>query len=172
MQSDQQDVLVWDAGWRQCSEVAPVWCVADEVDTVGTCSIPQFITCGQQVSGSNVGEASHHSLYSCSPWNESGPDVIYGLNLPAALSPYTVTATLGGLSADLDVFILSPGECGVGECATAGSYGDFVATATNVTGGIYYIAVDGYNGAVSGYTLSVECDLMQVYQPLVLRDYP
>jgi hypothetical protein len=170
MQADQQDVLIWDAALRECSEVAPVWCVADEVDTVGTCSIPQSITCGQQVSGSNVGQASHHGFYSCSVWNESGPDVIYSLNLPAALSPYTVTATLGGLSADLDVFILSPGECGAGECATVGSYGNLVATATNVTGGTYYVAVDGFNGAVSSYTLSVECDLEQVYLPLALKN--
>jgi hypothetical protein len=171
--ADQQDMFVWDVGIHACSDTAPVWCVADEVDGVGTCSIPQPITCGQQVSGDTTGRASHHHTYSCEPWtgDESGPEIIYSLDLPTTFAPYTVTATLSDWTADVDVFILSPDGCGAGECLTTGSYGDWEASVTNITGGTYYVAVDGYNGAVASYTLSVECDLRYVYLPLVLRDY-
>ena len=175
MQTDQQDVSVWDAALRECSEVAPAWCVADEVDSVGTCSIPQSITCGQQVSGNTTGLASHHARYDCQPseWplDESGPEIVYSLDLPTPLAPYDITATLSDMAVDLDVYILSSGGCGSGECLTTDSYGNFEATVTNVSGGTYYIAVDGYAGAAGSYTLSVACDLRQVFLPLVLRDY-
>ena len=169
LQADQQDVLVWDAGWRQCSEVAPVWCVADEVDTIGTCSIPQFITCGQQVSGDTTGLASHIDGYDCSAWDESGPEAVYSLVLPDTFAPYDVTATLGDLSADLDVFILPGGGCYQGQCL---AYDNLSASALGLSGGTYYIAVDGYAGAAGSYTLSVDCSYREVYAPLVMRDFP
>jgi hypothetical protein len=140
---------------------------------VGICSIPRSITCGQQVSGDTTGSTSHHLTYSCEPWagDESGPEVIYSLSLPDSVAPYTVTATLSDLGPnDLDVFILSPGGCETGACATASSYGDLEAPAIGVTGGTYYIAVDGYNGAAGSYTLSVACQPWYVHLPLVLRN--
>jgi hypothetical protein len=169
----QQDISVWDAALRECSAVAPTWCVADEVDSVGTCSIPQsLIACGQQVSGDTTGRANHIDDYDCVGWDESGPEVVYSLDLPTALAPYTITATLSDLSVDLDVFLLSTEGCYAGDCAgdTSNPDGD-TATATGVTGGTYYIVVDGYSGAAGSYTLSVACDLRKVYLPLVLRNF-
>ena len=63
----------------------------------------------------------------------------------------TLTATLSGLSTDLDVFILS--NCDKTNCLAVG---DFVATCA-VTPGTYYIVVDGYVGHVGTYTLTVDC---------------
>jgi hypothetical protein len=167
--ADQQDVSVWDAGWRQCSEGASVWCVADDVDTIGTCLIPQpIVSCGQQISGDTTGHPSRHDSYDCSTWDESGPEMIYSLELPAALAPYTVTATLSDLSVDLDVFILPGGGCYQGHCLT---YDNLSASASDLSGGTYYIAVDGYVGAAGSYTLSVDCELRKVFVPLVLRNF-
>jgi hypothetical protein len=167
--TDEQDVSVWTAALRECSQAAPAWCVADALDGAGTCSIPRSIACGAQVSGSTAGLASHHGAYSCSGWDESGPEVVYSLRLPAALAPYTVTATLTNLGEDLDVFILAPGQCGAGTCAAGSSYGDTSATLSSGAGGTYYIAIDGYNGATSGYTLSVDCKLRTAFLPLAIR---
>jgi hypothetical protein len=166
----QQDMFVWDVGVRACSDTAPVWCVADEVDAVGTCSIPQsLIACGQQVSGDTTGRASHIDTYDCSAWDESGPEVVYSLELPDTFAPYDVTTTLSGLSVDLDVFILPGDGCYGGQCL---SYGDESATASGLAGGTYYIAVDGYTGAAGSYTLSVDCGYRKIYAPLVMRDFP
>jgi hypothetical protein len=163
-------MFVWDVGVRACSDTAPVWCVADEVDTVGTCSIPQpLIACGQEVSGDTTGRASHIGGYDCTIWDESGPEVIYSLDLPTAFVPYTITATLSDLSVDLDVFILPSDGCYGGQCL---SYDNVSATASGLAGGTYYIAVDGYTGAAGSYTLSVECGYRKVFAPLVLRGYP
>jgi hypothetical protein len=170
----QQDMFVWDVGVRACSDTAPVWCVADEVDGVGTCSIPQpLVACGQQISGDTTGRASHIEDYGCVGWYESGPEVIYSLDLPTTFAPYTITAALSDLSVDLDVFLLSTDGCYTGNCAgvTSSPDGD-TATATGVAGGTYYIAVDGYFGAAGSYTLSVDCGYRKVFAPLVLRDYP
>jgi hypothetical protein len=167
--ADQQDMFVWDVGVRACSDTAPVWCVADKVDGPGTCAIPQPITCGQQVSGYTTGLASHIDWYKCSPWDESGPEVVYSLILPDTFAPYDVTATLSDLSVDLDVFILHAGGCYQGQCLV---YDNLSASASGLSAGTYYIAVDGYAGVAGSYTLSVDCNYREIYAPLVLRDYP
>jgi hypothetical protein len=162
------DLYVWETNAWQCDTRMPVWCVADEADTVGTCSIPQPITCGQQVRGDTTGRASHIGDYGCSAWDESGPDVIYSLDLPTTFAPYDVTATLSDLSTDLDVFILPGDGCYQGQCL---AYDNLSASATGLSGGTYFIAVDGYSGDVGSYTLSVGCDFWQVFLPVTLRNY-
>ncbi len=160
---------VWKTNAWSCDTQMPVWCVADEVDSAGTCSLPQpLLTCGQQVSGDTTGRASHIDIYGCVGWDESGPDVLYSLDLPATFAPYTVTATLSDLSVDLDVFILPTDGCYPGECL---AYDDLSAHTSGVAGGTYYIAVDGYSGNAGSYTLSVDCGYRKVFAPLVLRDY-
>jgi hypothetical protein len=68
---------------------------------------------------------------------------------------------------DLDVFILPTDGCYEGQCLANGNTS---ATAADLAGGAYYIAVDGFNGVAGSYTLSVDCELRQIYLPLVLRD--
>ena len=136
---------------------------------VGICSIPRSITCGQQDSGNTTGYASRIDGYDCSTWDESGPEVVYSLTLPDGFAPYDVTATLSDLSADLDVFILPGSGCYQGQCL---AYDNLSASASGLSAGTYYIAVDGYNGVAGSYTLSVDCSYREVYAPLVLRNYP
>ena len=123
----------------------------------GTCAAPLPIACGQQVAGETTGKTNNINSYSCSPWNESGPEEIYAFTL-AAGDTYSVTAQLLGFSADLDLFLLGMGGCDAGQCLDVNSWGDFSASATGVAPGTYYIAVDGYNGADGSYTMRLTCE--------------
>ena len=165
-----QDVSVWNATPRQCSYTANVWCAAD----VGACGAPLYIGCGQTINGdTSAGFANNTGSYSCSVWNESGSETIYAFTL-AAGDFYTVTAELSNLGSDLDVFLLSSGGCASAQCLGDSSYGDTTATMGPVLPGTYYVAVDGYAGAASSYTLSLTCTGgagRKVDLPLVLRNF-
>jgi hypothetical protein len=56
------------------------------------------------------------------------------------------------MTADLDVFFL--GSCDEADCLY---YGNSTFTTMCLDPGTYYIVVDGYNGATSDYTLTVDC---------------
>jgi hypothetical protein len=61
-------------------------------------------------------------------------------------------AALSGLTADLDVFILSgpsPSACL--------AFGDHTATLLSAPPGVYYVAVDGFAGASGQYELAITC---------------
>jgi hypothetical protein len=120
----------------------------------GTCANPLPLACGQQVAGNTVGRAGNIPSYTCSGWNESGPESIYAFSLGTG-GTYTVSAGIGGMPVDLDVFLLS--DCGAGQCLTPSSYGNFAATASEVVPGTYYVAVDGYYGVAGPYTLTLTC---------------
>ncbi len=109
------------------------------------------INCGDIVNGSNVGGVNNVSYYSCVTWNESGPEVVYEF---VVVDPdcYAVTATLSGMTADLDVFILA--GCNEDNCL---EYGNTTASTDCLEPGTYYIVVDGYNGAECDFTLEVSC---------------
>ncbi|MDA2937717.1 pre-peptidase C-terminal domain-containing protein [Acidobacteria bacterium AH-259-A15] len=113
----------------------------------GTCTNPINLTAGQSYSANTSGGQSNFGSYSCSSWNESGPERVHRITLN---SPGTISAQLTNLSADLDVFILS--SCSSSSCL---AFGNSSASA-NVGTGTYYIVVDGYQGAVGTYTLTVD----------------
>lgn len=89
-------------------------------------------------------------IYPCSPWDESGPEYAYTFT-PSVDGQ--VEISLSNMSADLDLFILTPG-CNATSCI---AYGDATASFDAVAGQIYYVVVDGYQGAVSDYTIGVSC---------------
>jgi hypothetical protein len=120
----------------------------------GTCANPLPLACGQQVGGNTIGRAGNIPGYTCSGWNGSGPESIYAFTLGSG-GTYTVTAGIGGMEVDLDVFLLD--DCGTGQCLTPDSYGNFAATASDVVPGTYTIAVDGYYGVAGAYTLTLAC---------------
>lgn len=123
----------------------------------GTCADPIDTGWGGQFAGATAGYANSHDFYGCSGWEESGPEVIYSVNVSYSDTPNSITAELSNLppGVDLDVFILSSDGCVAGSCAGSGSYGDATATAEGLSPGDYYIAVDGYHGAQGGYVLTV-----------------
>ena len=105
--------------------------------------------CNIVVPGDNTGGPTNVDEYSCVPWNESGPEVVYELVIP--FSPTTVTVTLSDMSADLDIFLLS--TCHEDACITYAN----TSFTVPLTAGTYYLVVDGFLGAVSSYTLTIEC---------------
>ncbi|MBK8561947.1 MAG: T9SS type A sorting domain-containing protein [Saprospiraceae bacterium] len=102
---------------------------------------------GGPVTASNSGGNVSASFYSCIGWNESGPERVYRLIIDEA---QTITATLSGLGADLDVFILD--ACSENSCL---AHGDVTATTATVPAGEYFVVVEGYLGAVGNFTLTV-----------------
>ncbi|HEY64436.1 MAG TPA: DNRLRE domain-containing protein [Caldilineae bacterium] len=119
----------------------PYW----ESETIET------VYCQGVYLGHTEGGAQKADTYSCVPyWPETGPERVYVLH---SLLPQWITVTLDydpGVT-DLDVFLLSapaPDRCE--------AYGDRMA---HIEWGAQdlYIVVDGYEGAVGAYELSVSC---------------
>jgi hypothetical protein len=132
-----------------------------------------YISCGQSVDGHTSGFTHNTTYYSCSSWEESGPEAVYAYTLAPGYT-YAVTATLSNLTADLDVFLLTSTGCDSAQCVDTGSYGNSSASASPLYPGTYYVAVDGYLGAESPFTLDLTCTQegsLDVFLPLVLRNY-
>ena len=113
------------------------------------CATATPIVCGDVVAGDNTGLANNFDEYGCGYSNESGPEVFYTFTLDECA---TVYAALSDMNADLDIFM---GICGQDvDCFFSGN----VSFTTSVLEpGDYYLVVDGYNGAESSYTLTLEC---------------
>lgn len=166
-----QDINVWTTTFRECNQGASVWCVANSVGK-GVCAEPILIKEGEQATGDTSSFEDNINAYSCSVWDESGPEVLYGFILPTG-SLYNVTVSLSNMTTDLDVFILSSSGCGnPGQCLAADSYGNEGAEARLVPPGSYYIAVDGFSGASGNYALDLTVTMIPngIYLPKVLRE--
>lgn len=110
-----------------------------------------FIWCGSVIRGSTWNATNHVSSYACRPhWPETGGEVIYRVELNRT---QFLTAALMTATADFDLFLLRtafPDSC----VAAGDNYLSLQASP-----GLYYLVVDGYNGAVGDFTLRVECPL-------------
>lgn len=115
------------------------------------------ISCGDVVAGDNLTGVSTADVYGCVTWTESAPEAIYELVLA---TDQVVTVAISGMTADLDVFILS--ACDEGSCV---DYGDAGFTTDCLTAGTYLIVVDGYNGATSAFDLAVSCVSCEIVDP-------
>jgi len=114
------------------------------------CSNAIAIQCGEVIEGDNTTSPNNVELYSCVGWNESGGEDVYEIILD---DYYLLNIVITDLEADLNVFLLT--DCDEATCTAYGS--------TTISGefnpGTYYIVVDGYNGAASPYTLTVDCEI-------------
>ena len=128
---------------------------ADAQLRTGCGTISAALDCGDAISGTTVGAVNVMSSYICIPsWNESGPEDVFSLTIQAG-GLWSVTATISGMSQDLDIFVLGPSLCDSDVCV---AYGDSAATVNNADGGAtYYVVVDGFSGAASEYDLDVSC---------------
>lgn len=128
--------------------------------TYPTCDQVQTLTCGDTVTSSNDGPGStdRHEVHGCSQYVYSGPEIAYGITTPLN-EPITVRIT--GLTADVDLYLGETDGCD-GRGCLAGSHEPGTADEEVVfdasAGHVYTAVVDGWAGAVSGFTLSVECD--------------
>ncbi|HEV8322787.1 MAG TPA: hypothetical protein VG389_14310 [Myxococcota bacterium] len=120
-------------------------------------------TCGDVVMGTNsmVGSTSVTSSYSGCPGfiGESGPEVAYTFVTPV---DQTVTFNLTGLSADLDLGLLTgPPPCDPSTCIdfsySGGLTAENVGPVTALAGQPYYVIVEGFGGSMGSFTLSASC---------------
>ncbi|MCP4873808.1 MAG: hypothetical protein GY898_34400 [Proteobacteria bacterium] len=132
----------------------------------GVCSPIQNITCGDVIASSNDAFGSTNVLdeWCGNPlapgW--TGPEITY-LFTPTADG--FVDMTLSGLTADLDIQAVVEDEgCDAEDCEANGwnpppddEQIDWFAFA----GQPYYIVIDGWNGAISSFNLTVTCTPLQ-----------
>lgn len=110
------------------------------------CNTAATLACIPSFSGTTVGGNSVVDLYSCSSWDESGPEKIHTITTTTSGN---ISATLSNISVDLDVFILS--GCDKSSCVASG---DVTATYASAPAGTYYVVVDGSGGVSGSYTLT------------------
>ncbi|MBK9016272.1 MAG: PPC domain-containing protein [Saprospiraceae bacterium] len=119
------------------------------------CINAQVLECGQPVSGNNSTGQANASFYACPGSHTNGKEVVYKFQ---NTTTQDITIILSGLSANLDLYLLN--GCSIFNCLfsshkSGNSNEGMVAQA--LPPGEYFIVVDGYNGAVSGYSLVVTC---------------
>jgi len=138
----------------------------------GICIPARSLSCGSSHSWNNGGAGSTDEIdsYSCSSWNESGPEYAYSF---LAIGAGEVDVTLSGMSADLDIFVIeeSNGLCNRLRCI---SHGDNSASFGAEAGQTYYLVVDGYYGDVSDYTITVNCSIdypPALFLPVVMKNF-
>jgi predicted secreted protein len=154
----------WGEGWGENGTMRIAWgtsqvgYAANYVVYGGAsaCTPAETLACGQSLVGNNGGAGSTDVVdgYACTfGRNESGPEYVYSFTPDTA--GYT-KLSLSDLTADVDVFVLdaAAGDCGGGVCLKSGDNGvTFLAEA----GRTYYVAVDGFEGAVGNYTITAQC---------------
>lgn len=132
----------------------------------GMCSPVKSLSCGSRENGSNAGPGSTRKIhtYACSPRLESGPEMVYEF-IPSISG--IASLELDGINANLDLFVLN-NQCHSGNCI---ANGDQAAIFPITAGQTYYVIVDGFMGAQSNYSLSVDCLELtnSVYIPISSR---
>ncbi len=123
------------------------------------CEPVQTLSCGEVLSSRNdaAGSTSTHAFYGCSTYTYTGPELAVKVRSAAS---ETVSLRLTGLSADLDLYLLDDAACDATGCLGSSVQPDgtdesisFSATA----GQEYVLVIDGYEGAVSDFSLAVDC---------------
>lgn len=115
------------------------------------------LTCGQTYSGNTINGDDNVSLYGCGNVlnvENNGPEMVHYFSVTQAGQ---VTVNLSGLSDNLELFLLR--SCDRGDCINysqnAGNSNETITAFLQP--GVYYVVVDGYNGATSAYNLTVNC---------------
>ena len=129
-------------------------CEPDDLDYAG-------MTCGSSDSWYNdgAGSADNVDFYSCNPYDYPAPEYTYTLTVD---QDETVTVALSneeddeGEPIELDILVLE--DMGLGcNPASCITYGLNAVTFEAEAGAIYYVVIDGYNGATGGYDIDISC---------------
>ena len=103
------------------------------------------------------GSTDRIDSYDCNDWDYSGPEYTYEFT---ATQTGEVTVSLTGFDQDLDLLLLEGDSCAASTCIDySDNYNldDESLTFDAVAGQTYRLVVDGYDGAVSEYTITVDC---------------
>ncbi len=124
------------------------------------CEPTEALACGDVLQTDNDGAGSTNATwrYGCDDFVYTGPERTWTFTT-AVDQPVVLRVT--GLADDLDVHVLDDRACDGQGCVAASSNpdaSDELVTFDAVAGVEYVVVVDGWEGAVSGYTLAVECD--------------
>ena len=129
---------------------------------------PTTLTCGTPYTSTTSGYTNNVSIYKQTASmpddvpnerfdvNNAGPERLHRFVVAQAA---TVTVTLSGLSAtvDLDMFLLN--SCNKNNCiaksTNAAGANEVITMALNA--GTYYVSVDGFRNNAGAYTLTVDC---------------
>lgn len=116
------------------------------------------LQCGESYWGTNLEGHDDVSLYGCGNVlnvENNGPEIVHTFT---TTEDGPVSITMNGLSANLELFLLR--SCDRGDCIEYSQNSGTTAEYINeyLPAGTYYVVVDGFNGAVSGYDLLVECN--------------
>jgi len=132
-----------------------------EVNTPSNCVSGGTLSCSSSTdsrSNDSAGSTDDVTEYGCyGGYSYSGPEFAYTF---VADESGEVTLTLSGLNDDLDLFLLDGSDCDPSACLAGSANGgtDDESITYDVTAGAEYrIVVDGYAGAVSDYTLELNC---------------
>ncbi len=131
----------------------------DDDDTDAACAAVAPLICGSSVDGDTTSAQATAQIdaYSCSSWDESGPELIYSFY---AGQDVELTVGFGAIQegVDLDLWVLADDPtvgCSGDACI---GYGDSSVTVAAQAGDQLYLVVDGYSGAAGTFTLDVVCD--------------
>lgn len=121
------------------------------------CSDRVPLSCGTVYNGTNAGGTDDVSTYTCGNTlnvENNGPETVHSFTITES-GP--VTINLYNLSANLELFLLD--ECSRRSCLQYSQNGGTTPEVITrvLPAGTYYVVVDGYNGAVSDYSLVVDC---------------
>ena len=129
--------------------------------TVFDCLPPDSLTItigsATTLSDSTLGRANVITGYPCAPWSETGPELVYRVDIAAPMQLHARLQIADPL-VDLDLFLL--GDCDSDSCLV-GANTEFTA---ELEAGIHYLVVDGANGAAGLF------DLVLTSRPLGLPD--
>ncbi|MFN0213829.1 MAG: pre-peptidase C-terminal domain-containing protein [Saprospiraceae bacterium] len=122
-----------------------------------TCGNPIPAYCGYTYTGNNGSGGYNFNTYKKpngqTVTNETGPEMYYRITLSTA-GPIIIS--LGGLSGDLDLFLLSNCNNNAVVAWSGNPYAQGeVISLGNLPAGTYQIVIDGWNYTTSNYTLSI-----------------
>ena len=110
-----------------------------------------FAVCGSVIQADTRAGHNVVSRYGCQPaWEESGPELIYRIELGRS---QPLSAALITVTADLDLFLVPSAYPET--CIAAGD--NYVSI--DAQPGIYFLAVDGYEGAAGVFSMRLMCPL-------------
>lgn len=157
-----------DPFWGECSAPPSYWVdqgsygglpapVCD--GGVEPCTAVAEISCGASIASRNdaTGATDAHGYYGCSTYSYSAPELAWSF---ATDRDETVSMSLTGVAADLDLYVLDDEGCDGQGCAASSTNPDASdeGLSFSATGGhVYTIVVDGWEDAISNFTLTTTC---------------
>lgn len=116
------------------------------------------IACGQTINDDNITNCQNTisgGYCGSNDYKYSGREKLYKFEVS---QEQTVRIELSGLTSDLDMFLLrscSPQDC-ISKSTGPGTQ-NYELISTTLSPGTYYIAIDGWGGAASSYSLELTC---------------